>query len=135
MNDNEIKAFVARVKNKVRVTKVVATRSVKTGRGDHFAGFSAAWDSVQEDGTHGLEDLVSSEAEAESGMTLKEARIAYYLVARNADIAAFESAMANGNITPQACMDAVRSVKSNYSKLIRLAMEEDKVPETKPEAE
>ena len=32
------------IKNRIRVTKVTATRSVKSPRGDHFVGFSAQYD-------------------------------------------------------------------------------------------
>ena len=43
------KAMIDRIKANLRVTKVVATRSVKTARGDFFAGISAAWNTVQDD--------------------------------------------------------------------------------------
>lgn len=126
MNKDEMKAVIARVKDKIRVTKVVATRSVKTGsRGDFFAGFAAAWDTCQDDqGGPGADlDLMMESSEvAVSGMTLQEAKIAQYLVAMQADIAAYEAAYANGGISGRARTDAIAAVKNNYGGLIAEAL-------------
>lgn len=135
MEDSELKDYIARIKSGLRITKVVATRSVKTGRGDHFAGFSAAWNTVQDDGMHGLENVTSESAESASGMTLTEARVAFLLVALQADIGAYEASMANGNITPQACSDSIRSVRANYGKLIRMALSDESAKPDVPKAE
>ena len=88
MNKDELQAFIARVKGKLRVTKVVATRSVKTKRGDFFAGYAAAWNTVQDDaGGEGADlDLMMTTSEfVPSGMTLQEAKVAHNLVALQAD--------------------------------------------------
>lgn len=125
MNKDEMKAVIASVKSKIRVTKVVATRSVKTGRGDFFAGFAAAWDTRQDDqGGPGADlDLVMTASEiAESGMTLQEAKIAQYLVSMQADIAAYEAAYANGGISGSVCKEAVAAIKNNYGGLIADAL-------------
>ena len=119
MTDPEMKAFLTRIKNNLRVTKVVATRSVKGRNGDSFAGFGAAWDSVQEDGGQGLLSVSTETEVAGSGMTLKEAKVAHYLVAMQADIGAHEAALAGGNISPSFCKDAVASIRQNYAKIIR----------------
>lgn len=126
MHKDEMKAVISRVKSKIRVTKVVATRSVKTGnRGDFFAGFATAWDTRQDDqGGPGADlDMAMETSEiAESGMTLQEAKIAQYLVAMQADIAAYEAAYANGGISGRSRTDAISAIKSNYGGLIAEAL-------------
>jgi hypothetical protein len=122
--------LLMRVKSNIRVTKVVATRSVKGKFGDYFAGFAAGWDSVQDEPAgigKDLEPLVGDDAVAANGMTLQEARVAHYLVSMHADIAAHEAAMASGGISPQHCSDAVKAIKGNYGKLIRKCLKDDDV--------
>lgn len=128
MTDSEIKEMLNRVKRNLRVTKVVATRSVKGRSGDQFAGFAASYNSVQDEPAGAGKDLISVVEEPEgasSGMSLLEAKIAYYLVAMQADIAAHEAALASGGISPQHCADAVSSIRSNYGKLIRKALPQE----------
>ena len=125
MDTDELKSLISRVKANLRVTKVVATRSVKTGRGDFFAGFAAAWNTVQDDaGGPGADlDLVMTMIEqANSGMTLKEASVAHNIVAMQADIAAYRAARANGGISESEFTDAVKAVKNNYARIIRDAL-------------
>lgn len=133
MNKDELQAFVARVRSKIRVTKVVATRSVKTKRGDFFCGMAAAWNTVQDDaGGEGADmDLVMHTAEfAASGMTLQEAKVAHNLVALQADIGAYEAAFANGGISQTELDNALKGIKNNYSRIIRdaLVAKEDGTP-------
>jgi hypothetical protein len=128
VDEQAMKNLLVRVKSNIRVTKVVATRSVKGKFGDYFAGFAVGWESVQDEpGGMGkdLELLASDDAVASNGMTLKEARVAHYLVSMHADIAANEAAMASGGISPQHCSDAVKAIKSNYGKLIRKCLVDD----------
>jgi len=113
-----IRGVVSRVKNNLRVTKVVATRSLKGAKGDTFAGFSAQWDSVQEDGTMGLEDTGDSGVPI-NAMTLMDAKVAGYLLAMQADVAAHEHGVASGIISPAYCEKAVYGIKANYAKLIK----------------
>jgi hypothetical protein len=119
---NQLKA----IRDKIRITKVVATRSVKGRNGDSFAGFSASWGSVQDDfGGPGADVMPTDEDDtnfARNGMTLKEARVAHYMVAMTADIAALEAAFANSAITKGFFEQASASVKANYSHLIQKAM-------------
>jgi len=125
MNKEEMKALIAKVKANTRITKVVATRSVKTKRGDFFAGFAAAWNTVQDDqGGPGADmDLVMGAEEiAQSGMTLQEAKVAHNIVAMQADIAAYEAACANSAISETQFRDAVRALKVNYGKIIQEAL-------------
>jgi len=125
MDKAELKALINRVKSKMRVTKVVATRAVKTRNGEFFAGFSAAWDSVQDDGGgHGadLDMVVDTEDVSSQGMTLRESRVAQNLLAMQADIGAYEAAFANGALSKQELEDAIQAVKHNYALLIKDAL-------------
>lgn len=122
MDEPELRALIGRVRRKLRVTKVVATRSIKLKNGEFFAGFSAAWDSVQPTNPQADLDLVMSDEEvAANGMTLQEARASYYMVAMETDIRAYEQAYANGALSEQALNDSVRAVKNNYAWLLRRA--------------
>lgn len=122
MDESELKVLVSRVKANMRITKVIATRAVKTKSGDYFAGFSASWNSVQDDGAQGLDTLATEEGETGNGMTREEAKVAHHLLAMQADIAAHEAAMASGALSARACDDAVRSIRANYGKLIRMML-------------
>lgn len=116
----EMKQTLTRIKNKMRVTKVVVTRSVKTRQGDYFIGYSAAWDSVQNDGTHDLEDVMEVEGEENaSGMTLKGAVVASRLLAMQADIGAHEQAMAGGGLSEREMKEKVRRIHNRYNALIQ----------------
>jgi len=128
MDDNRIREIVGRVKSKIRITKVVATRSVKGKSGDFFAGFSGGYESVQEDGAgpgKDLLDVVDDATVVNQGMTLIEARIAHYLVAMQTDIAAHECALASNAISAPDCDRAVKSIRSNYKKLIQMVAQKE----------
>lgn len=120
MSNDELRALVSRVKEGLKITKVVATRSVKGRGGDTFVGFSASWNSVQEDGGQGVVSAMDEGEEAQTlnGMTLQEAVVASCLIAREADIAAYRNAAAGGNISQDYADNAVAAIKSNYNKLI-----------------
>lgn len=119
MTDDNIKAMIERVKSNIRVTKVVATRSVKGKGGDTYAGFSAAWNTVQDDSGGGIDALLSDTDEAQSGMTLREARVAHLLVAMQADLAAHDAALAGGSVSSNYHSEATRTIKAGYSRMIR----------------
>lgn len=121
-----------RIARALRITKVVCTRSVKGQRGDSFVGWSAAHDTIQDDaGSQGV-DLISildKEDTASSfhqALTIKDAKIAGYVLAMQVDIAAHEHAMAGSTITPEQSAVAVRAIKSNYLKLMARVLREGK---------
>jgi hypothetical protein len=120
MTKDEIVALVARVKAGLKITKVVATRSIKGRGGDSFAGFSAAWNTVQEDGGQGVAPVMDSNEESQTvtGMTLEEAVVASCLLGREADIAAYRNAAAGNNISSEHAASAIAAIRSNYSKMI-----------------
>jgi hypothetical protein len=127
MSNDELRALVQRVKAGLRITKVVATRSVKGRGGDTFAGFSAAWNSVQEDGGQGLVSSTDDGEESQTltGMTMQEGIVASILVAREADIAAYRNAAAGGNISQSHADAAIAAIRSNYSKMLVQALGND----------
>lgn len=127
MDKAQFEALVRRVRRGLRVTKVVATRSVKTQRGDFFAGFAAAWDSVQDDvGGPGTDlDLSPAEESSVQGMDLREAVVAQGLVAMQADLAAYRAALANGAITPAEYQEAETAVTQNYTRAMRVVLKVD----------
>lgn len=118
----EDKDTIRRVKDKIRITKVVATRSVKGRAGDHYVGFSAAWDTIQDDAGGGAELVTAQENDQalafDQGMTIKEAKLAGYILAMQADISAHQHAAAGGNISPDQCNAAIKAIKNNYSRLM-----------------
>jgi hypothetical protein len=131
----EIQARLRHVRSNLRITKITCTRSVKGRNGDSFVGFSAAWQSVQDD-VGGLgADLMAGAADdavyASQGMTLEDAKIARYLLAMEADIAALESAAANGSISTKYFQDAVAGVKANYNRLVLRALGVPSADETR----
>jgi len=111
-----IKEAVERVRGGLRVTKVVATRAVKTKRGDFFAGMSAAWSSVQDDASGPGADLDLTVDTAEvisSGMLMEDAKIAHLLVSMEASIGAYRAALSEGAITERDFEARVRDLKRN----------------------
>ena len=116
----DLKDKIQRIRNNLKVTKVVCTRSVKGRNGDSYVGFSAVWNTVQEDGGQSLvfTGEEGDEVESVQGMDLTEAIIASHILAREADIAAHEHAAAGGNITGPYCKDAVAAIKGNYANLV-----------------
>lgn len=115
----EIKRVLDKVSKGMRVTKITCTRSVKGPGGDTFVGYSAVWDSVQEDGGRGLDEVHEAEGENISGFTPQEARVASLLLGMQADIAAYHNAGAGGCLSARYVEDAVSSIKRNYSNLIQ----------------
>lgn len=115
MTADEMKELVRRVGAGVRVTKVVATRSFKSQtHGDFFSGFTAAWNTVQDDTGLAVEDADV----ASNGLTLNEARVAHLMVAMQADLAAYDAAFANGALSRERLVEAREAVRRNYNLLI-----------------
>jgi hypothetical protein len=114
-------ALIQKVRDKMRISKVVCTRALKTRNGDFFVGFSSAWDTTQEDAGGPGTGLVSSLEEGEvqiaesQGMTLKEARIAGYLLAMTVDLQAQEHALAGGGLTQEEYEVAQRVSKRRHT--------------------
>lgn len=120
----ELREALTRVKTHLRVTKVVCTRSVKGRSGDHYVGFSAAWDSIQDD-AGGAADLGSTSSDTDltrsahiGGMSLKDGRLAGLVLGMQADLAAHDHAMAGSNITVEQRAEAIKTIRHNYYRLM-----------------
>ena len=123
MDTEGVRKILAGIKDRIRITKVTCTRSVKSPRGDHFVGFSAQYDTVQDDAGGPGEDLIGSTNSGESSiplgaMTLREARVAAALVQMQADLSAIEHAFAGGDLSRTQRTDEVKKIKGNFSRLI-----------------
>lgn len=123
------KALIRKVQEKMRVTKVVCTRSIKSKNGDFFVGFSAAWDTVQEDAGGMGADLVDALGDGEAqaaamtcGMPLKEAKVAALILGMQVDLQTQEHALAGGGITSAEFEVAQKAVRRNYTKLMMDAL-------------
>ena len=116
---SRMKDQIEKVRKKMLITKVVATRSFKTKNGDFFCGMSSAWDSCQDDaGGQGadLELSVTDSEVARSGMTVEEARVAQTLLALEASLGALRAAVTDGAISGEEF-----EKRSNYAKRNTLA--------------
>lgn len=124
--EEEITRHLRRIKKGLKITKITCTRSVKGRNGDSFVGFSAAWQSVQDDVSGPGADVMSSETDdqvyAGQGLSLKDAKLARYMLASEADLGALESALANGSISVSYFKDAVSGVRKAYNTLVMREM-------------
>jgi len=122
IDKDEIRERLRRIRDGIRITKITCTRSVKGRNGDSFVGFSAAWQSVQDDqGGFGADVGAGPEddaAYAAQGIKMQDAKLARYMLSMECDIAALESAAANGSISPQVFQDSVRGVRETYNRLV-----------------
>lgn len=115
---SEMQRIVNEVKSRLSITKVVSTRAVKTQKGDFFVGFSASWDSVQDDaGGMGsdLDVMVETEEVSKSGMTILEAQVAQQILNKEASIAAWRCALTEGAISEDFFDERVKQIKANTS--------------------
>jgi hypothetical protein len=117
-----VKEAIARLRPLVRVTKIVCTRSVKGLRGDSYVGFSAAWDTVQDDAGGGADMITTQEGTpsqvASNGLSLRDSRLAALMLGMQVDIAAHAQALAGGNLDSNQFEAASRAIRNNYTKLI-----------------
>ncbi len=112
----KINALIEKTRSQMRVTKVVATRAIKTKSGDFFCGMSAAWDSVQDDagGAGADTELVMRDSEMSvSGMTIDEARVAQTLLSLEASLGALRAALTDGALSVSDFEARARSAKKN----------------------
>ncbi len=124
----EQKARIHKIRDGIRITKVVATRAVKTKNGDFFVGWSAAWDTIQEDAGGMGADLIDALDDGEAldaskrGMTLADARIADLILGMQVDLQGLDHALAGSGITEAEHKQASTAVKRNYGQLIANAL-------------
>ena len=137
MDKNEkarLQEMVTRVRSNMKITKVVATRAVKTKRGDFFAGMSAAWESVQDDvsGMGADTEILMQDTEiASSGMSVEDARVAHILLGMEASIAAWRSALTDGAISPKEFENRVATIKHNTAEHLQSFIPEENKEQAK----
>ena len=121
---NQLKAKIESIRAGMKITKVVCTRSVKGKMGDSFVGFSAAWNTMQDDGGQGLITVGSEldEPNTLNGMTLQEAIVAASLLGREVDLLAHTHALAGGVISEAHHQMATRAIKANYARMVMAAL-------------
>ena len=128
LNDDQ-KAELRRIQNGLRIGKVVVTRAVKTSRGDFFVGWSAAWDTIQEDAGGMGADLIDAMDDGEQhavlrqhGMSQRQARIASLILSRSVDLQAGLHALGGGAISDSDFAQSARAIKNKYDRLIASAV-------------
>jgi hypothetical protein len=115
----ELGETLRELRQRIRVTKLVATRSVKNRGGDHFIAYSAHFLSHQDDGAELVPEADEIAQFAAQGLTLEEARPARLMLSMEADIGALEAALANGSVSEAYFNDAMRSIRNGYN--VRIA--------------
>ncbi len=134
-------AIVRAVKARLRVNKVVCTRSVKGKGGDVFVGYSAsAWDTTQEEagmGTGFTETLDVDDEQinaAQQGMNVFEARVAGLLLGVEVDTLAYDRAAAGSVVEAHVHRKAKKTIVDNYNMLLNNLITE-KAPGVEVEVE
>lgn len=128
---SEVRDVLRNLRARMRVTKVVATRAVKTRSGDFFAGMSAAWDTTQDDaGGPGsdLNLLVDESASMSSGMSLSEARISAAVLAMETSIAAWRAALIEGAVTTAEFDHRVAEVRQRTMEQVSMLLDKSSPP-------
>lgn len=102
---NDIAKYLQNLARRISVTKIVATRSLRTPHGDYFLAYSGAYDSHQCDyggpGADAVPDSTDDRETAESGVSLADAKLVKMLLAREVDLGVLDSARLGGGITLQ----------------------------------
>lgn len=113
-----VKQAIAQVAERLRITKIVATRTVKGPHGETFAGFSGAMESLDDPSGMMLSESESS-AVVGGGLTLQDAKLAHLVLSMTADTQALDAAWAAGNITAEYRGEQVRATRQRYALLLR----------------
>lgn len=105
---------------RIRVHKVVATRSLRTSAGDVFCGLSA---SLQMDGAGAGVDLVPEvdedpSSEVQAGMTLDEVKMTYLILQHKAYLMCIQSALATGGIDPSRASHLIKEASEAFAKAL-----------------
>lgn len=116
-----IKQRIKAIAKSMRITKVVATRSIRTPTGDVFvgmSGFAGASESVQDSyGGQGVDLMPSSEEEEGcilQGMSLKDADVARLLLSHQVEKAAWENAFLSGSVSENVYRDNIQAIDDKY---------------------
>ena len=121
---NEQKDKIRAMRDSIKVTKVICTRSFKARNGDTFVGMSSAvaWDSTQEDGGQGLDQAGEAETDAAApGLSLADAKIQELILGREVDLLAMDRHLAGSLISEDEHRQGVAGIKHNYMSLLEKA--------------
>jgi hypothetical protein len=110
---DQLREVVTTTRSKMRVTKITATRSVKTRKGDFFCGMTAAWDTFQDDsGGRGDHPMDAVEGSFNS-MSIEESQVAQTLLSMEAALGAWRAALSEGVISMAEYDAKTKVVKRN----------------------
>lgn len=116
------------LKGRLRITKITATRSIRTPNGDVFCAFSA---SFKHDGMGPGVDTHPEEGEeleiAGQGLTSKEMSAAYLYLQHRAYLLCLDSAAAEGSIPEHVALNMKTAASEPFARLLAKAL---RVPET-----
>lgn len=125
----EQRELIEQVKSRMRVSKVVCTRAIKSKHGDFFVGWSSAWDTIQDDAGGMGADLITAmpsddaqTAMEQHGMTVKQAKIATCILGMQVELQALMHALAGGGISETEYRNAATAVRRNYTNLLQEAV-------------
>lgn len=123
----------------IRITKVVATRSVKGRSGDTFVGFAATYESHDDDPAGQGKDLdlfeEVNETQSTCGWTMEEARVVSHILNHQVQVAAYEAAFGNGEISAEACDHVKRQSMPLYKGLVNSYLRRSGSGDPKPGVE
>lgn len=128
----DVKAQLDDLKSRLRVEKIVATRSLRTPTGDIFCGLSA---SFKQDGLGPGLDLLPSDGESaetsNQGMSHKEVSPAYLYLQHRAYLLCLDSAVAEGAMTEHVALNLKTEASKAFALLLAKAL---RVPENTHDA-
>jgi len=116
------------IRSRMRVSKVVCTRSIRGPGGESFLGWSVGFESRQVD-AGGASDLMGVQdgdeeqaALREYGMSRGDAKLASLLLGLDVDLQSLDNAVAGNVISAEDREKRLRAVKANYQQLLQAAL-------------
>lgn len=111
------KSRIHEIRQRIRVTKIVATRSVRGRTGDSFVGMCSTFDSVEP--SSGL-DMVPEELvqDPHGGLSTLDARVAAILLGLEVDVAALKMSFGSGDLRGDLLDQRIQEVTANYNRLL-----------------
>ncbi len=103
------------LKKKLKIHKIVATRSLKTPSGDIFCGLSA---SFQPDGLGAGVDLLSEDEDMSSGMTVRDIGPVFQYLQLRAFTQCVEAAVAEGSLPEATGKSMIVQAAQDFAKLL-----------------
>ena len=119
---------IQKLRSRMRVGKVVCTRSVRGPGGETFLGWSVGFESRQADAggaaeLMGVQDDGETQAALEEyGMSRSDAKVSSLLLALDVDLAAIDNAVAGNVISSDDWASRKQAVKKNYQQLLLAAL-------------